>query len=109
MPDFLQVQTTTPDRELALAIAGRLVEARLAACVHVGGPVTSIYQWQGQTERAEEWVCTAKCRGEQFADVERLIAELHPYEVPEIIAVPIVAGSAAYLAWLTGETGSAAV
>lgn len=104
MTEFIQVITTTPDRPLALAIAERLVEARLAACVQVGGPVTSTYRWQEKIETAEEWYCVSKCRADQFDEVERAIAAVHPYEVPEIIAVPILAGSAKYLGWLAEET-----
>ena len=104
MTTFLQVITTTPDRTLALAIAARLVETRLAACVQVGGPVSSTYRWQEKIETAEEWVCVSKCRADQFGDVERVIAELHPYEVPEIVAVPILTGSTKYLHWLADET-----
>ena len=101
---FIQVITTTPDRKLALAIAERLIETRLAACVQVGGPVTSTYRWQEKIETAEEWVCLGKCRADQFAEIERAIQQLHPYDVPEIIAVPILAGSDSYLSWLAAET-----
>ena len=104
MTPFVQVITTTPDRTQALAIAARLGETRLAACVQIGGPVTSTYRWQEKIETAEEWVCVSKCRADQFGDVERTIAELHPYDVPEIIAVPILTGSTNYLRWLADET-----
>lgn len=104
MPPWIQVVTTLPDREVALAISRRLVELGLAACVQVGGPVTSTYRWQEKIETSDEWVCVAKCRSDQFAAIEREIVRLHPYEVPEIVAVPIVAGSQSYLDWLTTET-----
>lgn len=104
MNSFVQVITTTPDRAMAVAIAAELVARRLAACVQVGGPVTSTYRWRGNIETAEEWVCRAKCRAEHFDAVERAIAELHSYDVPEIIAVPIIAGSGRYLDWLAEET-----
>ncbi len=103
MSDYLQVVTTTGNREDAEAIARRLVERRLAACVQIVGPMTSIYRWQGAIETAQEWQLIAKSRRELLAAIERAIAELHPYDVPEVIAVPILAGSPGYLQWLDGE------
>ena len=100
----IQVITTTARREEAERIARELVETRLAACVQIVGPITSTYRWRGKIETDEEWQCWAKTRGELFARVEEAIRRIHPYEVPEILAVPIVAGSAGYLAWLEGET-----
>ena len=102
----IQVVTTTALREEAERIARELVEARLAACVQIVGPITSTYRWQGQIETGEEWQCWAKTRGALFARVEEAIRRIHPYEVPEILAVPVVAGSASYLAWLDAETTS---
>lgn len=81
-----------------------LVERRLAACVHVGGPVTSTYWWQGKMEVAQEWTCTAKTQGELYERVEQAIREVHPYDEPEIVALPIVEGSRSYLDWITNET-----
>ena len=104
MPAYIQVVTTTALREEAERIARELVEARLAACVQIVGPIISTYRWQGKIEAGEEWQCWAKTRGELFARVEEAIRRIHPYEVPEILAVPVVAGSANYLAWLDAET-----
>ena len=78
--------------------------SRLAACVQIVGPIISTYRWRGKVERDEEWQCWAKTRGERFERVEAAIRRVHPYEVPEIIAMPILAGSSAYLAWLDAET-----
>ncbi len=103
MTDFIQVVTTTERKEDAAAIARTLVDERLAACVQVLGPVTSTYRWKGEIETAEEWQCWAKTRRELYEQVEQSIRRLHPYEVPEILAMPILAGSAGYLAWLEGE------
>jgi len=100
MSDYLLVSTTTETREEARRIARRLVERRLAACVQVLGPIESTYRWRGAVETAAEWLCLAKTRAERFAEVRDAIAEMHPYEVPEIVAAPLVAGSEAYLAWL---------
>jgi periplasmic divalent cation tolerance protein len=101
--DILQVLTATGSRAEAESIARVLVERRLAACVQVVGPVASVYRWHGNIETAEEWLCLAKTRQSHYAAVEQAIRELHSYEVPEILAVPVVAGNAAYLRWLNGE------
>ena len=95
--------TTTGLREDADRIAQMLVAGRLAACVQVAGPITSTYRWRGKIETAEEWQCWAKSRRALYDEVERAIRRIHPYEVPEIIALPIVAGNADYLRWLDGE------
>ena len=92
MHETIQVSTTTATKADAERIAAALVERRLAACVQVGGPIRSCYRWQGKIETAEEWLCTAKTTREAYDQVEQAIRELHPYEEPEIIAVPIVAG-----------------
>ncbi|MEM6329696.1 MAG: divalent-cation tolerance protein CutA [Planctomycetota bacterium] len=107
MPDALQVTTTTGDRDLAERIGTELVDRRLAACAQVSGPIESIYRWRGKIERGEEWRCVAKTTTAHFAAIESLIAELHPYDVPELIATPIVAAGRAYLDWLRGELGEA--
>ena len=100
MYEHLQVTTAAGSREEADAISTALVERRLAACVQIVGPVQSVYRWQGQVERSEEWLCQIKTTSTHYAAVEAAIRELHSYECPEIIATPIVAGSAAYLRWL---------
>lgn len=106
MADYIQVVTTTEHKEDALAIARRLVEERLAACVQIVGPITSTYRWQGKIETADEWQCWAKSRGELYEKIEAAIRRLHPYDVPEIIALPVVAGSSSYLKWLDEEVTS---
>lgn len=100
---MLQVSTTTGDREIATRIATELVDRRLAACVQISGPVESTYQWQGKIERTEEWLCTAKTIAEHWPAIEQLVAELHPYDVPELIATKIEHSSTAYETWLRGE------
>ncbi len=102
--DCIQVSVTTDSKAQAKAIAQMLVRERLAACVQVIGPVTSIYRWQGKQEEAQEWLCLAKTTGARYDAVERAIREAHSYEVPEIVAVPIVAGSEPYLRWLRTES-----
>jgi periplasmic divalent cation tolerance protein len=103
--DYIQVTTTVATRADADRIARALVERGLAACVQVAGPIASTYRWKGAIETAEEWLCFAKTRRERYADVESAIRELHPYEVPEIVAVAIVAGSADYLRWIDESVG----
>jgi periplasmic divalent cation tolerance protein len=101
---YIQVLTTTASAEEARRIGGTLVEEHLAACVQIVGPIESIYRWQGEVEQASEWQCWIKTRRQQFEAVEAAICRLHSYEVPEILALPIVAGSEAYLRWLADET-----
>ena len=103
MTDYIEVITTTEHREDADRIARALVDERLAACVQVDGPITSTYRWRGRIETGQEWRCVVKSRMCLFEQVEGVIRELHPYEVPQILAVPVVAGSSAYLAWLEEE------
>jgi periplasmic divalent cation tolerance protein len=98
------VLTTLPDRESARVVAQALVDARLAACVSIGAPVTSMYHWQGATETADEVPVTIKTRAELFDAVAAAVRARHPYELPEIIAVPITDGTPDYLAWLDAES-----
>jgi periplasmic divalent cation tolerance protein len=104
MTDYIQVVTTTEHREDADRIARTLVEERLAACVQVTGPITSTYRWQGKIETAQEWQCRAKSRRNLYDRIEQTIRRLHPYDVPEVLAMPIMAGSADYLDWLETQT-----
>jgi periplasmic divalent cation tolerance protein len=100
-----QVTTTLPDQATAERLASVLVEERLAACAQVHGPISSTYRWQGATERATEWYCHLKTTAARLAALQARIGELHPYEVPEIIAVPIYDGNADYLSWVAESVG----
>lgn len=100
------VLTQMPDRASAQALARSLVEARLAACVSVGTPVESLYHWRGEIETAAETPVTVKTRAERYPEVEAAIRARHPYELPEIIAVPITDGFEPYLDWIAGETAA---
>jgi periplasmic divalent cation tolerance protein len=102
MTDFIQVITTIDSQQAASELAAALVQRRLAGCVQVLGPVTSTYRWQGQVETSQEWLCLIKSQRTQYAALEQAIRELHSYEVPEILALAVEAGSAAYLEWLAG-------
>jgi periplasmic divalent cation tolerance protein len=105
MPEFVQVLTTVGKQEEAKTIARALVDQRLASCVQILGPLTSVYRWKGEVETAEEWQCLIKTRRDLYPEVERAIRQLHPYEVPEILATPILAGSADYLKWIEENVG----
>ncbi|MDR0776586.1 MAG: divalent-cation tolerance protein CutA [Azonexus sp.] len=96
--------TNCPDETVANAIALAVVEEKLAACVNLLPRVQSIYRWQGVVESASEIPLLIKTTGERYAALEARIRELHPYTVPEIIAVPISRGLPAYLNWLAEET-----
>jgi periplasmic divalent cation tolerance protein len=104
MTEYIQVLTTVEGKEAAQGIAELLVERRLAACAQVLGPIRSVYWWEGKLERAEEWLILAKSRRELYPKIEEAILARHPYSVPEIIAMPIVAGNPDYLEWLSRET-----
>lgn len=103
-PACLLVLTTLPDRDSAEALAAHLVEARLAACVSIQGPCRSLYRWQGAVEAAEEVPLLIKTAADRYDALAAAIGERHPYDLPELIALPITTGSAAYLAWIAGET-----
>ncbi len=100
MTRFIQVATTTDNKDLAGRIAQALVQQRLAACVQVSGPIASTYRWQGDVETAQEWLCTVKSRRDLFPRIAAAIREVHTYDVPEIIATGLVEGDADYLQWL---------
>ena len=106
MTAYIQVFTTTDKKEDADKIAKEVVEKRLAACAQVIGPITSTYWWKENIERAEEWLCLMKSRNDLYEELEKAISGVHPYEVPEILAVPIVAGIQGYLEWLDEELRS---
>lgn len=105
MSNFVQVVTTIDSHEAALALARSAVEARLAACGQVGGPIQSVYWWQGAVEDASEWTVVFKTTADGYPALEAHIRERHSYEVPEILATPIIAGNPAYLEWLSSIQG----
>jgi periplasmic divalent cation tolerance protein len=100
------ILTQMPDRASAQSLARSLVETRLAACVSIGAPVESLYHWQGQIETAQEIPIVVKTRPERYRDVETAIRAQHPYELPEILAVPLVDGLARYVDWIADETAT---
>ena len=98
--DVLLTLCTCPDDDRARSIASALVERRLAACVNVTAPVTSVYRWDGRVETAAEVLLLVKTTRARYPALERALRDLHPYEVPEIIAVPVDRGLHDYLEWV---------
>lgn len=107
MTDKIVVLATCGSQKEARKIARALVGRRLAACVNeVGAPVTSVYRWKGKVESAKEFLLVIKTTKKRFAALRKAIGELHGYEVPEIIALPIAEGSRAYLDWIAESVGA---
>jgi len=104
MTDIVIVLTTVPTSEAAAAIAQSLIEARLAACVNILPPMTSVYRWQGQISRDTEQQLMIKTTAARAAAVRALIAEQHPYQLPECLVCAATEGSPDYLDWVRSET-----
>jgi periplasmic divalent cation tolerance protein len=102
--DAIEIHVTMPDAERATALARTLVDEGLAACVNVVPGVRSIYRWEGKVQEDDEVLCLIKTRPAIFDRVRRRILELHPYDVPEILAFTVDEGSPAYLDWLRAAT-----
>lgn len=99
----IAVLTNLPDSGSAFNLARHLVRARLAACVNVLAPATSVYRWEGREEESRETPLLIKTTRERYAEVQKAILELHPYELPEIIALPVEQGLENYLGWVADE------
>ena len=106
MNDILIVITYLPDAQAAGQLARRLIEERVAACVNQLAPCTSTYRWQGGIETAVEVPLLIKTTRAAYPRLEALIREHHPYELPEIVAVPVAVGLPAYLEWVNRETNT---
>lgn len=104
--EYVQVMTTTDREEEAAQLAQTLLQARLAACVQIVGPVASHYWWQGEIEQTAEWLCVIKTRDELLEDLVETLRREHSYDTPEITATPIVGGSDQYLDWIRQETSA---
>ena len=100
----LLVQTNLPDRAAAERLADALIQQRVAACVNILAPCRSVYRWRGAVQHDEEHPVLIKTTRESYAALEAAIREAHPYELPEIVAVPIELGLPAYLDWVAAET-----
>jgi periplasmic divalent cation tolerance protein len=104
MEQILIVMTNLPNAQAAEAIASTLVESRLAACVNLLPAVQSVYRWQGKVERATEVTLLIKTTQRHYAALEAAIRAAHPYELPEVIALPVTTGLPSYLQWVITET-----
>src|ERR1700742_2010570 len=102
--EYLQGQTTTDSRAEAVELARAAVQARLAACGQVAGPVASTYWWNDELERAEEWFVFFKLPADRYEALAAFLAERHSYDEPEIVATALVAGAPSFLGWVTDET-----
>jgi len=105
MAEYVQVLTTAGSEEEADRIGTALLEQRLAACVQTLGPIVSRYRWQGKREREREWQCLAKTEARLYEEIEAAIRAVHSYEEPEILAIPVLAGSRGYLDWVSASLG----
>jgi periplasmic divalent cation tolerance protein len=103
MSSYIEVITTVDTKEAAEAMARRLVDEKLAACVQVSGPVKSTYRWKEAVETTAEWQCHIKTDRHHYSAIEKRIKEIHPYELPEIIVLPILNGSREYLNWISEQ------
>ncbi|MYV52532.1 divalent-cation tolerance protein CutA [Streptomyces sp. SID3212] len=101
---YLTVLTTTDSAEKAQALAAGAVEARVAACAQIDGPITSVYRWEGAVRTDQEWRVLYKTTTDRYPALEAHIQNVHDYATPEIIATPITRGSDAYLSWVRAET-----
>jgi len=104
MSDFILVLTAIDSKDAAQKIADTVVENRLAPSCWISGPIVSTHWWEGKIHRVQEWVCTIRTRKELYPALEQAIKEAHTYEVPGIIATPLIAGSQSYLDWIVSET-----
>jgi periplasmic divalent cation tolerance protein len=103
MPELIEIQTTTAEKTDVQMLATLLLEKRLAACTHISGPIESNYWWNGRLETTREWQLTMKTSADKFAAIEALFAEHHPYDEPELLALPILAASEGYRRWLLNQ------
>lgn len=103
MTDYIQIITTVESKDDAKKIAELLVDRRLAACVQIAGPVMSRFWWDGNIDTAEEYQVIIKSRNDLFSEIESIITDVHTYDVPEILAIPILAAGKGYLNWLSEE------
>ncbi len=103
MTDKRLMLTTVSSREEANTIASELVSRRLAACVNILGPISSVYRWQGEVEHSEEFLLLIKSTEAQFQPIQEALGELHSYQLPELISFTIEAGAESYLDWIAAS------
>ncbi|MGA3060083.1 MAG: divalent-cation tolerance protein CutA [Candidatus Bathyarchaeia archaeon] len=102
MNNYILILVVTKDKQEAEKITLALLNERLIACGNIAGPVTSLFYWSGQIEKSEEYLIVMKSRADLFEQVAERVKRLHSYEVPEILALPIVDGSQTYFDWMSG-------
>ena len=100
---YIQVFTTVKKRSDADRIAEILSKKKLSACTQIIGPIMSFFRWKGKVKKSKEWLCIAKAKRSRYKKIEKVIKEIHPYKLPEIIATSIIAGSREYLEWMQKE------
>jgi periplasmic divalent cation tolerance protein len=106
MTNLVLVLTTVSDEQSGDSIANALVAERLAACVNIGAPITSVYWWQGQLTREGERQLVIKTTVDRIAAVKARLLALHPYELPEVLVIPVIDGSEGYLGWVSSATAA---
>ncbi len=102
--EFIQISTTVNSKARANKIARRLLDEQVASCVQVLGPIQSNFWWKGKIERTKEWICLVKARAIDYHKIEACIRKLHSYQIPEILAFPVLRGNTDYLRWIRNET-----
>lgn len=100
----VRVETTVDTEEGAQSVARAVIEHQVAACAQVSGPITSFYRWEGEVQNDPEWIVVIKTTADRLETLTARILDVHPYDVPEIVAVPVVGGNPAYLDWVQEET-----
>ena len=100
---FIKISTTLPKRSDAIKIAEMLAQKKLSACTQIIGPMESVFRWRGKLRKAKEWLCLIKTKKSLYKKVENEIKKIHPYDVPEIVAVPIIEGNREDLKWVSKE------
>jgi len=100
---YIQILTTVLRMEDAERIAKILLRQKLSACTQIIGPIISVYRWKGKMEKSQEWLCVVKTKKNLYKTIEKAIKNIHPYELPEIIAVPIIEGNKDYFQWMDKE------
>ena len=104
MHKYIQITKTVSKLDEAKRIADNILNKKIAACVQILGPIKSIYWWKNKKENKEEWLCVIKTKKQLFNKISEIIKKIHSYELPEIIAIPIINGSNEYLKWIDNET-----
>lgn len=104
MTDLILVRVNCPDRDTADLLSRKAIEARLAACTNLSGPVTASYVWEGRVERDEEYVLVLKARATAWAALRDLVRQHHPFDTPAILALPVIEAEPGYAAWLVDNT-----